>query len=68
MIGCVAKALDDTLRMDGDEMDEVRWVSREAVRTAVQQSSDSDSVITGAGMAVLVPQHASCLCTALLRC
>ena len=49
MIGCIAKALDDTLHVDGDEMDDVRWVTKEAAQKAVQYSSLSDSSATGSG-------------------
>ena len=49
MIGCIAKALDDKLHVDGEEMDDVRWLRKDAVQMAVQYSNVSDNVIAGAG-------------------
>lgn len=49
MIGCVAKALDDTLHVNTEEMDDVRWVSKQAARQAVLYSSSSDSASAGQG-------------------
>ena len=50
MIGCIAKALDDELHMDGDEMDDVRWVTKQDAQKAVQYSSLKDSSSAGGGM------------------
>ena len=41
MIGCIAKAASDHMSPDLDEMDEVRWVPRDAARKALQQSETS---------------------------
>lgn len=38
MIGCIAKATSDTLDVDFDEMDAVRWVTREEAARAVSAS------------------------------
>ena len=51
MIGCMAKALDDQLHMNGDEMDAVRWVTREEAQKAVRFSSNLDSASAGEGAA-----------------
>ena len=40
MIGCMAKATSDALNVDYDEMEEVRWVSREEAARAVLASQD----------------------------
>ena len=38
MIGCIAKATSDTLNVDFDEMEDVRWVTREQAARAVSAS------------------------------
>ncbi|KAI7840059.1 hypothetical protein COHA_006190 [Chlorella ohadii] len=43
MIGCIAKAASSELRVDPEEMEEVRWVSREEVAQAVRESESPDS-------------------------
>lgn len=43
MVGCIAKAKDDTLHMDDTEMEEVRWVSRADVSKALERSSAADN-------------------------
>ena len=43
MIGCVAKATSDEINTDQEEMEEVRWVSRADVATAVAASARPDS-------------------------
>lgn len=40
MIGCMAKATSDALNVDFEEMDEVRWVTREQAALAVLASQD----------------------------
>ena len=47
MIGCIAKAASDELHPDLDEMEDVRWVKRDAVRQALQESESSDSPFHG---------------------
>lgn len=43
MIGCIGRALGDELHMDGEEMDAVRWISKDDLLKAIQYSSASDS-------------------------
>lgn len=43
MIGCVAKATIDEICTNQEEMEEVRWVSRADVATAVAASARPDS-------------------------
>ena len=47
MIGCIAKATSDTLHMDESEMDDVRWVSREQLQKAVEDSRRTDTPYQG---------------------
>ncbi|KAL3149464.1 hypothetical protein ABBQ32_002249 [Trebouxia sp. C0010 RCD-2024] len=47
MIGCIAKATSDTLHMDQSEMDDVRWVSRDQLQTAVEDSQRTDTPYQG---------------------
>lgn len=39
MIGCLAEAESDTIAIDNDEMEDVRWWSRAEVRAAVERSA-----------------------------
>ena len=47
MIGCIAKAASDTLHMDQSEMDDVRWVSRDQLQKAVEDSRRTDTPYQG---------------------
>ena len=47
MIGCIAKATSDALHMDESEMDDVRWVSREQLQKAVEDSKRTDTPYQG---------------------
>lgn len=47
MIGCIAKATSTTLHVDETEMDDVRWVSRELLQKAVQDSQRMDTPYHG---------------------
>lgn len=47
MIGCIAKATSSTLHVDETEMDDVRWVSREVLQKAVQDSQRMDTPYHG---------------------
>lgn len=47
MIGCIAKATSNTLHVDETEMDDVRWVSRDQLQTAVQDSQRMDTPYHG---------------------
>ena len=47
MIGCIAKATSDTLHMDESEMDDVRWVSRDQLQKAVEDSKRTDTPYQG---------------------
>ena len=47
MIGCIAKATSDTLHMDESEMDDVRWVSRDQLKLAVEDSKRTDTPYQG---------------------
>lgn len=40
MIGCMAKATSDALNVDFDEMEDVRWVTREQAARAVLASQE----------------------------
>ena len=40
MIGAFAEALGDTLDLDGDEIEEARWVTRDEVRAAIAGTGD----------------------------
>ncbi|KAK9812320.1 hypothetical protein WJX73_001978 [Symbiochloris irregularis] len=51
MIGCMAKALDDTLHVNEEEMDAVRWVTKQEAQTAIQHSSVNDVASSGQGAA-----------------
>ena len=42
MIGCVGKAGAEAIAMDESEMEDVRWVTREQLRGAVQRSAATD--------------------------
>ena len=52
MIGCMAKATSDALNVDYDEMEEVRWVSREEATRAVLASQDRKNAYPGAPLAL----------------
>lgn len=47
MIGCIAKATSETLHMDQSEMDDVRWVSRDQLQKAVEDSRRTDTPYQG---------------------
>jgi len=47
MIGCIAKATSDTLHMDESEMDDVRWVGRDQLKKAVEDSKRKDTPYQG---------------------
>ena len=47
MIGCIAKATSDTLHIDESEMDDVRWVTKDQMKKAVQDSSRMDTPYHG---------------------
>lgn len=47
MIGCIAKATSDTLHMDESEMDDVRWVTRDQLKKAVEDSKRTDTPYQG---------------------
>ena len=47
MIGCIAKATSNTLHIDENEMDDVRWVSRDQLRKAVQDSKGMETPYHG---------------------
>ena len=49
MIGCVGKADAEAIAMDESEMEDVRWVSREHLRTAVARSAATDLSANGGG-------------------
>ena len=50
MIGCIAKATSDALHMDESEMDDVRWVSRDQLQKAVEDSKRTDTPYQGLQM------------------
>ena len=37
MIGCIGEALTDEITIDRHELDDARWVARDAVRRAIDQ-------------------------------
>lgn len=47
MIGCIAKATSNTLHMDESEMDDVRWVTRDQLKKAVEDSKRNDTPYQG---------------------
>ena len=47
MIGCIAKATSDALHMDESEMDDVRWVNRDQLKKAVEDSKRTDTPYKG---------------------
>ncbi|DBB08850.1 TPA: hypothetical protein ACH3X3_007500 [Trebouxia sp. C0006] len=47
MIGCIAKATSDALHMDESEMDDVRWVGRDQLKKAVEDSKRKDTPYQG---------------------
>lgn len=47
MIGCIAKATSNALHMDESEMDDVRWVSRDQLQKAVEDSKRKDTPYQG---------------------
>ena len=64
MIGCVAKATTDEINTNQEEMEEVRWVSRADVATAVAASArpDSPSPYNGARPCLLSASGAVTCC------
>lgn len=44
MIGCFAEAVTDRIRIDPEEVEEARWFSHEAVRTALERWNEPEGV------------------------
>ena len=57
MIGCMAKAKSDSLRMDDMEMEDVRWISKADVKKALERSSAADNPLTGDTQFCRLAQH-----------
>ena len=47
MIGCIGKAADDTLHIDTEEMDDVRWVDKPTLLKAIEDSKRPDTPYQG---------------------
>lgn len=71
MIGCIAKATSETLHMDESEMDDVRWVSRDELQKAVEDSKRTDTPYQGMLLTLscvfVAPLHATCFLYRLLH-
>lgn len=47
MLGCIATASGDTIKMDKDEMDDLRWFSRDEARVLLERSKGEPSAVYG---------------------
>ena len=70
MIGCVAKATTDEINTNQEEMEEVRWVLRTDVATAVAASArpDSPSPYNGARRLPAVSFRCHGVCCLIATC
>ena len=68
MIGCVAKAAADEIHTNQEEMEEVRWVSRADVATAVAASARPDSAYESAQPLPVLSASGVAVCSLFVTC